>query len=239
MEKELLHGALKPGPDCVPIDELGRYADGALAPQERASVAAHVEACANCQAELALLRAFTGATVRDGERDAVRNGVARLRQRESEIFADEPHEGSARTKGPFRAIRPALSLAAVLLAVVGSFYLFKSDAPRLPSNVGRETEAMRSLTVSVRTPVGDQVEAPERFEWQPVSGAVRYHVALMEVDRRELWAIDTSDTSVTLPAAVRRQIVPSKTLLWQVKAVGAADAPIAESGVERFRVAPR
>src|SRR5207237_303969 len=80
--------------------------------------------------------------------------------------------------------------------------------------------------------VGDVGEGPERFEWQPVSGAVRYHVALMEVDRRELWAIDTSDTSVTLPAAVRRQIVPSKTLLWQVKAVGAADAPIAESGVE-------
>src|SRR2546427_8544025 len=106
MEKELLHGALKPGPECVPIEELGRYADGALPPQERASVAAHVEACANCQAELALLRAFTGATVRDEERDAVRNGVARLRRRESEIFADARHERAARTRRPRRATRP-------------------------------------------------------------------------------------------------------------------------------------
>ena len=98
---------------------------------------------------------------------------------------------------------------------------------------------MRSLSVGLRTPIGDQVEAPKRFEWQRVASAVRYHVSLMEVDRHQLWAIDTSNTAVMLPLAVRGQIVPAKTLLWQVKAFGAGDALVAESGVERFRLAPR
>jgi hypothetical protein len=239
METELLRDALKPGPDCVPIEQLGRYVDGSLAPGERSTVAAHVGRCANCQAELALLRAFTEATVRIDEHDAVRDAVDRVRQRESEILG-EPHRApSTQAWFPLRSLRQALAMAAVLLALAGGFYFFNSNAPRLPSSVGAGGETMRSLSVGLRTPIGDQVENPERFEWQPVAGAVRYHVSLMEVDRHQLWAIDTSNTAVMLPLAVRGQIVPAKTLLWQVKAFGAGDALVAESGVERFRLAPR
>src|SRR5437763_521538 len=112
MEKELLHGALKPGPDCVPIDELGRYADGALAPQERASVAAHVEACANCQAELALLRAFTGATVRDGERNAS-GGVAKTDRSDQDAgLTSEGKRGGRRANRRMgrRALQPHMTV---------------------------------------------------------------------------------------------------------------------------------
>jgi hypothetical protein len=240
MEKEVLHDALKPGPDCVSIEELGRYADGSLAPHERSIVTSHVDGCANCQAELALLRAFADATVRDDERNVVDGGLARLRRHEPAIFVDTDRPQSSR-KGwlSLPALRTAFSLAAVLLAIVGGFYLFNSDVPRLPSSVGAGTETTRSLTVIARTPIGDQTKVPERLEWQPVSGAGRYHVSLMEVDRHELWAADTTDTAVTLPAAVRGQIVPAKTLIWQVKAFAAAGAPLAESSVERFRLAPR
>jgi hypothetical protein len=126
-----------------------------------------------------------------------------------------------------------------LLAIVGGSYLFKSDVPRLPSSVGAGTETTRSLTVIARAPIGDQTKVPERFDWQPVAGAERYHVSLMEVDRHETWAADTTDTFVMLPPAVRGQIVPAKTLVWQVKAFGAAATPIAESGAERFRLVPR
>jgi len=240
MEKELLHGALKPGPECVPIEELGRYADGSLAPHERSIVTSHVDGCANCQAELALLRAFTDATVRDDERDVVGDGVARLRRREAEIFADARGAQPAPKRWlSLPTFRTAFSLAAVLLLIVGGSYLFKSDVPRLPSSVGAGTETTRSLTVIARAPVGDQTNVPERFEWQSVPGAERYHVSLMEVDRHEIWAADTTDTFVMLPPAVRGQIVPAKTLVWQVKAFGAGAAPIAESGVERFRLVLR
>src|SRR5262249_30067767 len=152
-----------------------------LAVHERSTVAAHVGTCANCQAELALLQAFTEATVRIDEHDAVRDAVARLRQRESEILGEPRRAPTTQSTWlPFRTLRPALAMAAVLLALVGGFYLFNSNAPQLPSSVGPGGETMRSLAVIVRTPLGDQVEAPERLEWQPVSGAVRYHVSLME-----------------------------------------------------------
>jgi hypothetical protein len=240
MERELLHEALKPGRDCVSIEELGRYADGSLTPHERSIVTSHVDGCANCQAELALLRAFIFATVRDAERDVVDNGVARLRSHEPAIFVDvDAHRAQTEAKGwlPWPSLRGAFSLAVVLLAVVGSIYLFKADVPRLPSSVSG-TETTRSLTVIARAPIGDQTNVPERFEWQPVSGAERYHVSLMEVDRHEFWAADTTDTFVMLPPAVRGQIVPAKTLIWQVKAFGAAATPLAESRLEGFRLAP-
>jgi hypothetical protein len=238
-ERELLHDALKPGPECVSIKELSRYADGSLAPREQSTVASHVDGCANCQAELALLRAFAGATVRDDERQVVADGVARLRRLEPAIFADAARAQSGHLGWlPWPFLRSALSLAAVLLAVIASFYLFRPNPPRLPTDVSG-TEATRSLRVIVQAPVGDQTNVPERFEWQSVSGAERYHVSLMEVDRHELWAAETTDTFVMLPPAVRGQIVPAKTLVWQVKAFGAAITPLAESGVERFRLVPR
>ena len=241
MERELLRNALKPGPDCLAIEQLGRYVDGSLPPDEQSTVAVHVGGCANCQAELALLRAFTETSVRIDEHDAVRDAVARLREHESDIVGEPRRTSATRSWIPIRILRPAFSfsVAAVLLAITGSFYLFNSGAPRLPSRVGTAAETMRSLSVTVRTPIGDLVEAQERFEWQPVTGAVRYHFSLMEVDRHDLWAIDTSDTGVMLPSAVRSQIVPAKTLIWQVTAFGAGDTPVAESGVERFRIAPQ
>jgi len=38
---------------------------------------------------------------------------------------------------------------------------------------------------------------------------------------------------------VRARIVPAKTLLWQVTAYGASNAPLAESDVARFRLTPK
>jgi hypothetical protein len=133
-------------------------------------------------------------------------------------------------------MRPALAMAAVLLAIVGGYYLTTPVVPRLPTEIGAGPDATRSLTVALRGPIGDQTAVPGRLEWQPVSGAVRYQVRLTEVDRLEIWASDTTDTVVDLPPDVRARIVPGKTLVWQVTAYGASNAPIAESNAERFRL---
>ena len=77
---------------------------------------------------------------------------------------------------------------------------------------------------------------PARLQWQPVSGAARYRVRLSEVDRQEIWSSDTVDAAIDLPPDVRARIVPGKTLVWQVTAYGASNAPIAESSAERFRL---
>lgn len=61
MERETLKAALAPGDECLDLERLGRYADGVLPAAEEAAADAHVRACLNCQAELALMRAVTGA----------------------------------------------------------------------------------------------------------------------------------------------------------------------------------
>jgi hypothetical protein len=52
-----------------------------------------------------------------------------------------------------------------------------------------------------------------------------------------LWSIGTAATTADLPEPIRALAVPAKTLLWQVTAYNAANAVIAESGQERFRLA--
>ena len=136
MDQQDLTNALRPDPDCPPIERLGRYADGALTPEERRREESHIGACANCQAELALLHAFTTSEVQDDEAAAVRWGVEELRRREQEIF------GGSRPRQPFvrrwlssGRLRPALAMAAVLLAIVGGYYLTTPAVPRLPIEI--------------------------------------------------------------------------------------------------------
>jgi len=238
MEPEILRRALQPGSECPAIDELGRYADGALTPAERAAAASHIDRCATCQSELAMMQTFADGTIAEHERDALRDIVAELGRRESQILGS-PAVPEVRRSGfaLFGSFRHALTLATVLIAIVGGYVIFDSMPPRLPSDAGSDGGATRSLAVELRAPIGDQAAAPQRLEWRPVSGAVRYRVRLMEVDRRELWSNQTAATAVDLPEPIRILIVPAKTLLWQVTAYDASNAPIGESGPERFRVA--
>jgi hypothetical protein len=124
-----------------------------------------------------------------------------------------------------------------LLALVAGYFLLNTTRPRVPSDAVSDGGAIRSLTVELRAPIGDVIAAPQRLEWRPVPGAVRYRVRLMEVDRRELWSIDTAAATADLPEPIQALAVPAKTLLWQVTAYNAANAVIAESGQERFRLA--
>jgi len=238
MERELLNETLRPGPDCLAVEQIGRYADGALTAAERTAAAAHIESCLTCASELALLEAVTATPARAGEREAVDAAVAELRRREAR--ATRPQTRERLQVGfaiPFAYLRYAMSLAAVLLIAAGGYYLLNPPSPQLPTSVTSGNEVTRSLAVAVRGPVGDQTEVPDRLEWQPVAGASRYRARIMEVDRHELWSTEVSGTMVTLPAEARAQIVPAKTLLWQVTALDTANRAIAESAIERFRLA--
>lgn len=237
MEEQNLINALRPGPDCPSIERLGRYADGALAPEERRGEESHIAACANCQAELALLHSFATPAVRDDEAEAVRWGVEQLQRREREIFdGGSRKEPSRRRWQSFGRLRPAPALAVVLLVILGGYYLTKQTAPRFPTDIGSSPEATRSLTIAIRGPIGDQTAAPARLQWQPVGGAARYRVRLSEIDRHEIWSSDTTESAIDLPPDVRARIVPGKTLVWQVTAYSGSNAPIAESNAERFRL---
>jgi Putative zinc-finger len=213
MEDEILRKSLAPSAECLSIEQLGRYADGALGPPDRAAADSHIRQCLNCQAELALLQTLTSTSIRIREAKVDR----------------------------FRVLRMAAMAAVLLVAIAaGSFYLLVSrTAPELPRRVTSGDEVTRSLAITARGPVGDQVEAPRRFEWLGVDRAARYRVRLMEVDRHEIWSTSSTALEADLPSSVRSSITPGRTLLWDVTAYDAAGAAIAESGLQSFRVAPR
>jgi len=238
MEGQNLIGALRPGPECPSIERLGRYADGALTLEERSRDEPHIAACPNCQAELALLQAFATPAVRDDEAKVVRWGVEELRRREPEIFdSGPPQDSNIRRWDWFGRLRPVSTLAIVLLLLGSGYYLSNQDTPRLPADSGSSPEATRSLSVTVRGPIGDQTSVPARLQWEPVNGAARYRVRVSEVDRQEIWSGDAVGTGIDLPPDVRARIVPGKTLVWQVTAFSPSNAAMAESAAQPFRLA--
>ena len=213
MEDEILKKALAPGAECLSIEQLGRYADGALDGAQLTAARSHIRGCLNCQAELALLHSLT-------------SDVSRTRGADLSRFR----------------FFPAAAVAAVLLVAVatGSFYVLGTrNAPDLPGSVTTTDEVTRSLAVRVRGPVGEEAASPRRFEWLGVDRAVRYRVRLMEVDRHEIWSTVSTSLQADVPSSVRAAITPGRTLLWDVTAYDASGAAIAESGLQSFRLASR
>ena len=239
MEREILRTALAPSAECPTVEQLGRYADGALDAGEQTAAAVHIRRCLNCRAELALLQAVTSSSVRIGEAEIVRDGVARLEQRTLDVAGAVHEETSSRRRWLRAGMLLPVATAAVWLVAAGSLYVLTTKAPSLPGSVTTGNEVTRSLAVAVLGPVGDLLESPRRFEWLAVDRAVRYRVRLMEVDRREVWSTSTSAAGVDLPPSVRASIAPAKTLVWDVTAYDASSAAIAESGPQSFRLSPR
>ena len=240
MEREILRTALAPGAECLSIERLGSHADGTLGAEEEAAAAAHIRDCLNCQAELALLRAVMSSSVRPGEADIVRDGLARLESRTPAIAGAARGAASVRPVW-LRAGRlvPVAAMAVVLLVAGGRYYMASRTAPALPPGVSTAGEATRSAAIAVRAPVGDLTEPPRRLDWLAVARAARYRVRLMEVDRREIWSADTPAAGADLPPAVQASIGPGRTLLWDVTAYDASGAAIADSGPQSFRIASR
>lgn len=242
MEREILKAALGPGPECLPLEELGRYADDSLDPDSRAAAAAHIRSCVNCQAELAMLKAFTSGGVRPDESAIVREGVARLERPSPKGAATTLAQGSPRRLWVLHTTPRLAALVALVLltaVVAGRFYLRGSNVPALPTSVSTDDDVTRSQTISVRGPVGDLQEPPRQFEWTAVDRASRYRARLMEVDRREVWSASTTATGITLPPEVRALSVPSKTLVWDVTAYDSSGIAIADSGPQAFRLVRR
>jgi hypothetical protein len=215
MEDDILKAALAPGDQCLSLDQVGRYADGTLDRQEQRTAARHLAHCLTCQAELALMQAITAA---------------------------EP--AATRRRARFRlssSLFPMAAAAAVVLTLVaaGSFYLLPQRAPKLPGSVTIDSDVTRSPALAVRSPIGDQQEAPRRFEWRAVDRAVRYTVRLLEVDRREVWATSTPATAADVPSGVQAVLVPGRAFVWEVTAYDTAGRVLSESGQQSFRIVSR
>jgi hypothetical protein len=234
---DVVRSALEPGVNCLPLGMLGRYADAALSPIEQAAAVRHLDACVACHVEHALLRAFTSGRITEEGSRPVRAIVRALRRRERLLFdACSPSHTVLDDRPLLSSCRITLALAVVLLAAASGHEFSTSSPPQLAARGSSSGGAPRSLAVELVAPRGDQAEVPRRLEWRPLHGAVRYCARLIEVDRHEVWSIETSATAVDLPEPVRALVLPAKTLVWHVTAYDLADAPIGESPPERFRL---
>ena len=234
-EDNNLNALFGPAPDCPAIDDLVPQLEGRRGEDERRRAESHVAECARCKTELALLREFESPSARAGEQRAVEWIVARLR-------ANPPYSTHTALRRPWWKriwTLPVLAPASVVLAVALIAFVVAVRPPRTAiSSTPSGPDVMRSQSVALLKPIGDQARPPSALSWNAVPGASRYRVRVLEVDRTELWAATTPESSVSLPDSVRNQIVPLKTLLWDVSALDAAGNVLATSGGGSFRFAP-
>ena len=203
-------------PSCIAIERLGEQ----LTTSERE----HLANCPRCQAEMALFTEFAEGETSATEASDVQWIVDRLHKRNVVSI------GSRR-----RIVQPRyLAIAATLLIAIAIGYVVENREPSIERPVARDL--YRSARVDVIGPVGDVAAPPRELQWKPVEGADEYRVVVSEVDRTIVWQVTTRDTRVALPDSVVRQLVPGKTIVWEVTVTRAGSA-IQSSGTQRFRVA--
>ena len=99
-------------------------------------------------------------------------------------------------------------------------------------------EVLRSGSFALLSPAGDLQERPKEIVWEKVPQASSYQIHLLAVDGSEVWKATTADTRMELPASVREQIVPAKTLLAEITAFDSSGAQVGATGQVRFRLLP-
>jgi hypothetical protein len=209
--------AMETTPDCLAVERL--MGDLTTAEQE------HVDQCARCQAERALAIEFEQSVPGTDDAD-VQSVVSQLQQR----FAATRTPAMSRRP---RYLSPWLQLAAGVVLAAGLGYLVWDREPTIGKT---DSGVYRSSTISVVGPHGDLVDPPARFEWTLVPGAARYRIDVREVDSTLVWSTTTADVSVATPQAVLQVLVPGKALVWDITALDANGAVVAQSAEQRFRI---
>ena len=192
----------------------------------------HVERCSRCQTELRLWQEFEQAEPLPAEGAGVQWIVAELARRNSPV---------ARPTAPWRfgwfaprLRRWAVGVASIaMIGTVGYLAWDREPAVRERTSVA---ETYRSGQIQIVQPTGDLHTAPHALEWMATPGAVSYDIEILEVDRTPLWRATSSAPRIDLPSSIVRQLVPGKTILREIRARNAANAVIAETGTERFRL---
>ncbi len=218
-------------PECPSLESLAqRHREPALRN--------HVETCAHCRTELALLSAFEQADAKPHERPPVQWIEGELRRRFSTPpFAAAPSRWSRLVAaigrfadGGYRTL--ALGAASLLIAIAAGVYLRPQAA--LQNSALSEEVILRSAAFAAIAPAGDVAAPPTEFRWQTAPGAARYEVQLVEVDRTVIWSGETTLTQIEIPSDVRAQLKPGRTFQWKVLSRNSAGEQTGSSNLQIF-----
>jgi hypothetical protein len=241
--------SLKAKPDCLTPAQLEKFAEEASLDSSLKNP--HLMDCSRCQTELALLKSFESSEPLPDEGAAVAWISARLERNLNQIKGLQTSRELAASEGTGswfsrvfgnRASRWLVPVAAALVVAVAGVAVVenhRSDEPQIRADAGNAPIVYRSQQVEAVSPLGVVAEAPKSLQWKAFSGAVRYKVALAEVDDSPLWSDETSDSIITIPNAIRAKMLPRKPVLWRVTALDSRGRVLASSQVQRFSVQPK
>lgn len=191
--------------------ELAGFLDRDLDPGARARVETHLDECPACQAELAgsirLVDSFQSTVDRDGTVGAVTG-----------------------RRWLLRIVGGAMAAGLALVALY---------RPTLPDHRGAPTVRRPTFGVDRARldPVGPLGTVPGsiglQFRWR-TSPAGYYHFVILTDDGEPLFAKETADTAVALPAEV--VLTPGHTYYWRVDAVD--NGIVASTGAVRLQLTP-
>ena len=222
--EDALKKTLQATPECLPLERLSET----LTAHEQQ----HLDGCVHCQTELRLWREFAESEASQDEGAAVKWIVAELKRRNRSVSDGVPARRLAWLTPAVRRWATAVA-SVVLLTAVGYLAWDRVPSVRAPGTVN---ETYRTGRIQVVRPLGDLPAPPESLEWTAAADAITYEVSVLEVDGTLLWRTTSSATHIGLPPSVVRQLVPGKTVVWEVHARNAANTVIAESGRQQFRV---
>jgi hypothetical protein len=227
--------ALGPGERCPSLEVLAETPR----PPELES---HIETCAHCRAELALLHSFENAAPQPDEVAPVQWIESELRRRMSAGALAPPASAWERvrawlgsTLGGGRQRAWAMVAASVVIVVAAGILLRQDHTIGPPAAL--QDEVWRSGRFAALSPAGDLTHAPDELRWEPVAAAASYRVQLMEVDRTVIWSADSTATAIPIPAGIRSQLKPGRAFEWQVTAHNAAGEAIASTNLQDFHIA--
>jgi hypothetical protein len=133
---------------------------------------------------------------------------------------------SAKNRVPF-----ALFTVSSVLAVVLGVNLRQHEA-----DVSAGPLVYRSLQFQAIAPAGTVASAPAEFSWQSVPEAAAYRLSLMEVDRTEIWSVETTATTAPVPDHVREKMTAGTGFLWMVAAKNTAGEKIADTELQKLYI---
>lgn len=227
-EEQILKDAIDDA-SCPSFEDLCSALDGSAAAPKKTEILLHLKNCVRCQVEADLAEEFHSGAVLPQEKEDVEWIEAKLEESGFGMAA-RPRSRLLRFPRLFSGSgswKPWAAIAAMALVAVAALQ-WPSSRPDLPGPAP-PSGIVRSQVIELTQPVGLQPQPPMEWSWQAVEGASLYRVRFMEVDGRELLALQTEKTTVATPAPVAEVLRPGKRILWQVTALDGAGANLGSS----------